>query len=458
MDKVIVKTGEIFTAGNYPDKKFKLTADELPLVVQQFKAPVSLDLDHKTTIQRLDSKLGKLTSIWHKDDKIFGRVEIPEWLNNVACKDEEGNDLPLQVSCAFGPDKAIKKLALTDNPRVPTAAVFAAFSAAHPDEAKEVKEELVSVGAGELANESQFSSELIKELVEFAKKNTQTHEGQSVLQQVHDILARAGAICNPDTELHSADELNAIQAAHDEMVAAGAICRALKEGERPCTWFNSELSEPADVKTRGDNMEANRVSLVHDILKFINGEKAAPVTEVEPEKKVFSAGTLGTAVALAPEKPEKPEDNTELSSKVDELTRALADEQEKTKKLIADGIAAQSRILANEIIAGKHAQEKDRASLETAFSQALTDDQANPTEITFSGDKKGNRVDALKALFSARTIIPLTEETVNEEETETLLSNEGQGQDDEKKRKLEAVAERARKLAERKNQRLAARK
>lgn len=445
MDKIVVKTGEIFTAGDYKDKKFKLTADELPLVVQQFKSPVSLDLDHKTTIQRLDSKLGKLTSIWHKDDKIFGRVEIPEWLNNVACKDEEGNDLPLQVSCAFGPDKAIKKLALTDNPRVPTAAVFAAFSAAHPDEAEEVKEELVSVGAGELGNEKQFSSDLVKELIAFAKKDTQTWEGQSVIQQVHDTLARSGAVCNPTTELHSATELKAIQAAHDELVAAGAICKAL--GDRP-TWFSSELSELADVKTEGDNMEANRVSLVHDILKFINGEKtAAPVTEVEPEK-AFAAGTLGTAVALAPE---KSEESTELSSKVDELTRALADEQEKTKKLIADGIAAQSRILANEIIAGKHAQEKDRATLETAFSQALTDDQANPTEITFSADKKGNRVDALKAVFSSRTIVPLTEETVNEEETETLLSTEGQVKDDEKKKRLEAVAERARKLAERKN-------
>jgi hypothetical protein len=30
MDKFVVKTGKIFQAGEYPDKKFKLTAEELP--------------------------------------------------------------------------------------------------------------------------------------------------------------------------------------------------------------------------------------------------------------------------------------------------------------------------------------------------------------------------------------------------------------------------------------------
>jgi hypothetical protein len=445
MDKVIVKTGEIFTAGSYPDKKFKLTADELPLVVQQFKAPVSLDLDHKTTIQRLDSKLGKLTSIWHKDDKIFGRVEIPEWLNNVACKDEEGNDLPLQVSCAFGPDKAIKKLALTDNPRVPTAAVFAAFSAVHPTEAEEVKEELISVGAGELANEGQFSSELVKELVEFAKKNVKTHEGQSVLQQVHDILARSGAICNPDTELHSASELSAIQAAHDEIVSSGAVCRALKEGERPI-WFSAELSgQTADDKTKGENMDSDRLSFVQEILKFINKDGTAA-----PAQEATTLSTGAVAGMLV-----EPKEEVELASpEVAALRAELEAEKKKTERLIADGIAAQSKMLANEIIVGKHAQEKDRALLERNFAQALQDDQSNPVEIQFSDNSKGGRVDMLKATYLSREIVPLTEETVKEEELETLLSAESRDNKDESAKRLEAVKERAIKLAERKNARL----
>lgn len=452
MDKYVVKTGKIFQAGDYPDKNFKLEAIDLSKIVERFKTPVPIDLNHKSSgLKRLDAKLGKLTKIWQEDNgQLFGQTEIPIWLHEEVCKDDDGKDLPLPVSCAFGPNDegqlVIKKLALTDTPRVSDAAIFAAFSKAHPEEVEEIL-------AGEPEITGKNSSKIIKELVEFAKKNAQTHEGQSVLQQVHDILAKSGAVCNPDTELHSAAELSAIQTAHDEIVAAGAICRALKEGERPCTWFSSELSGTSDVNIKGDNMDSERLSLVQNILKFINGDTAAaPTPEGGRLATGFSGGTLGTAVAI---EPVEKEESTELSSKVEELQRSLEAEQEKTKRLIADGIAAQSKILANEIIAGKHAQEKDRGTLEAAFAQALKDDQDNPAEIQFSADKKGGRVETLKTLYSVRTLVPLTEETVDETATEVLLSTEGQqGQDDEKKKRLEAVAERGRKLAERKNKML----
>jgi hypothetical protein len=444
MDKYVTKRGLIFRAGDYPDKNFKVEPSELPLIVQKFNAPVPLDLNHRSSgLKRLDAKLGQLTKIWHNDKgELFGETVIPTWLNDTVCKDDDGKELPLPVSCAFSPDKTITKLALTDTPRVSDAAIFAAFSATHPEEAEELKEEFISVGGGEL---SSSSSPLVTELVEFAKKNVKTHEGQSVLQQVHDILARSGAICNPDTELHSASELSAIQAAHDEIVSSGAVCRALKEGERPI-WFSAELSgQTADDKTKGENMDSDRLSFVQEILKFINKDGTAA-----PAQEATTLSTGAVAGMLV-----EPKEEVELASpEVAALRAELEAEKKKTERLIADGIAAQSKMLANEIIVGKHAQEKDRALLERNFAQALQDDQSNPVEIQFSDNSKGGRVDMLKATYLSREIVPLTEETVKEEELETLLSAESRDNKDESAKRLEAVKERAIKLAERKNARL----
>jgi hypothetical protein len=462
MDKMVVKKGKIFQAGNYPDKSFKVDPSELGEIVKRFTAPVPLDLNHHSSgLKRLDSKLGRLTSVWH-DDKgaLFGSVEIPEWLDNTVCKDDDGSQLPLPVSCAFltpeGGKPFISKLALTDTPRVSDAAIFAAFSAAHPEEAKD---EMVSSGVEVIGGSKSFSSELIKELVEFAKKNEKTNEGQSVIQQVHDTLARSGAVCY-ETKLHSATELSAIQKAHDEMMEAGAKCRILKEGEEPLMWFSSEMSEqPADGKIKERKMNSDRLSVINNLLRVIGQDGSDEETaSKELEPKVFAKGGAileSAKIEAKVEEPKKEEQTTELSSELEELKKAFAAEQEKTKRLIADGIAAQSKILANEVINGKHAQEKDRGLLEAAFSQALTDEQSNPVEVQFSADKKGSRVDVLKALFSSKTIVALTEETVDENEVETLLIEEQpKGDKDETKARLDAVRERALKIAEKRNQKL----
>lgn len=451
MDKFVVKTGKIFQAGDYPDKKLNVDLSKLKKIAARFTGPVPLDLNHKSSgLKRLDSKLGNLNKVWYDDKgQLFGSVEIPTWLNEAVCKDDDGNDLPLPVSCALGKDEEgflITKLALTDTPRVSDAAVFAAFSKAHPEEVSELADSKPEI----IGDEPKFSSELIKELIEFAKKSEKTSEGQSVIQSVHDTLARAGAICYETADFHSKAELSSIQKAHDEMMAAGATCRLLKEGEKPLMWFSSEMSEqPTDDKSKGDTMDSEKLSLVQNILKFIgsDGSAAAPATEETSKKTEFIAGKVVKAEDV------KAETKEFSSAEVEALRRELDDEKKRVAKLINDGIAAQSKILANEVINGKHAQENERAGLELAFSLALTDDQNNPVEVQFSADSKGGRVDALKALYATKTIVPLTEELVDEKKTETLLSDDKAGQEDATKKRLDAVRERAMRLAEKQNAR-----
>lgn len=119
----VLLTGKIFEAGEYPDKGFSITEEELPAAVAAF-SPVPNDLNHTNTI--LDGKLGQLRSVVAKGKELMGTVAVPKWL-----KDSIGTD-PLKVSLAWNTaTKRIVGNALVLNPRIPDAQLMAAFSAAN---------------------------------------------------------------------------------------------------------------------------------------------------------------------------------------------------------------------------------------------------------------------------------------------------------------------------------------
>lgn len=122
-DGMVLRTGKVFEAGEYPDKNFSITEEELAQVPATF-SPVSNDLEHKPTI--LSGKVGQLRSVVAKGKELYGTVAIPKWLN-----DTIGSN-PLKVSLAWTRDsKRIVGNALVLNPRVPDAQLVAAFTAAN---------------------------------------------------------------------------------------------------------------------------------------------------------------------------------------------------------------------------------------------------------------------------------------------------------------------------------------
>jgi dihydroxyacetone kinase DhaKLM complex PTS-EIIA-like component DhaM len=402
MHKLITKKGIIFVAGDYPDKNFKMTKEEVAEAVNKFTGPVALDLNHHTrTIKRLDDRLGKLTSITHDGNgTMFGTVEIPEWLNEIACKDDEGKDLPLPVSCGFAKDKRIVKLALTDTPRVAPAAVFAAFSKAHPDEQIE-EEELNLVGGGEISTEL---SEAVKE---------------------------AAVNLSPEAMATFAAE----------------FVKKFNEGQsvQPSTFIDSELSGTADDKnTKEINMNSEKVTLLNRMLAFFDSNSADAGTETSTE--TTETETAAPAV-VAPVKEKTSDFSAELAA--EKAAREAVETQ--LKEFKAASLKTQASALASEIISGKHAQESDRTAIEAAFSQALADDEANPAEIQFSADSKGSRVDFLKNVYGSKKVVPLTEETLDETETEVLLSDERPKTNADR---IAAVRDRAKALAERESKRM----
>jgi len=125
-DGMVRRIGKIFMAGDYPDKNFSITEEELKTAAAEF-SPVDNDLEHRPTI--LSGKLGQLKSVVAKGKELYGAVDIPKWLN-----DQIGSD-PLKVSLAWSRDtKRIVGNALVLEPKIKDAQLMAAFTAAQSDE------------------------------------------------------------------------------------------------------------------------------------------------------------------------------------------------------------------------------------------------------------------------------------------------------------------------------------
>lgn len=122
-DEHVRRTGTIFRCGSFPDKDFALTPDEAKAAIAAFQ-PCAVDLEHTSTV--LDNRLGMLERVeMHADgESLVGTVALPKWLDDLL------DDGTRKVSATW--DKATKQLrglAIVNTPRIPDAALFAAFSA-----------------------------------------------------------------------------------------------------------------------------------------------------------------------------------------------------------------------------------------------------------------------------------------------------------------------------------------
>jgi hypothetical protein len=403
---MVVKEGVIFKAGSYPQRGLTMTPDEVKAMAANFK-PVPIDLNHKTTLRGIDSRCGYLTSVTPSDDGkvLFGRIEIPEWLNDLVGKDEKtGQPIPVKVSSTILlKSKRLAKLALTDSPVVDDAAVFAAFSKAHPDEAATVtiESEPVSIDESNNAEFAEFESDELKEAV---------------------------PVC--------------------------AACKALKDGQvaKPTRFSKTEENEMSVNNEKG---------IVESILEFATKaiEKA--------EAKTVEVPTPTPAPVIPPAAPVTEPKTAELSdeakaqiAELQEQVRlaqeALAAKDASDKAAFAASVDVKAAAFADELIKSGAELPANKETCVALFAQAIRDDAASQTEVTFGKDSegkevKGGRVDALKALYASRTPANLTQEQLNAGATAALLSNSGgeelKGVDTEK------VKERALKLAEQLNRR-----
>ena len=121
-DGYVIRRGKLFEVGDYSDKAFSLSPEEMWLAVQAF-TPQQVDIEHVPSV--LSGKLGTLQSVEQSPNgaELFGEVRLPEWLDSLLGDDER------KVSCTWSRDtKQLTGLALVRSPRITDATLFAAFA------------------------------------------------------------------------------------------------------------------------------------------------------------------------------------------------------------------------------------------------------------------------------------------------------------------------------------------
>lgn len=333
--ETVRRKGKIFEAGDYPDKQFRITPEEMFEAVAEF-SPVANDLEHIPTV--LSGKLGTLASVELGEDPydLIGEVELPKWLSD-ECPDE------LPVSVAWNRStKRIEGLALVVEPRVATAAVAA-----------------------------------------FAKRHD-TPQGQSAMQELHDIAARRGAVCQPPkAEMSSKHESTAIQQVHDISAEHGARCAttAMRSGIMP--YFSNR---------RGFAMPK-----MSSLFKFWEHKGRPDEIDLEELAK-FSESESGTPAPAQP--------TANMSAQPDPRVASLESE---VAKLKAEKILSDAAAFAAAEITAFRSLPSDEADLVEEFTIAAMDD-AKFGVVTFSEGKTSSRVEALKARHAKRPAHMLTKE------------------------------------------------
>jgi hypothetical protein len=385
----IERTGLLFRCGDYASHDFSLTAEEMAAAVAAF-APVPIELSHTPTV--LDGKLGELVAVEQRGDVLYGTARLPEWLDGLL---DEGKR---KVSVVWDrATKRITRLGIVPSPRVTDAVLMAAFAAANPPAP--------------------------------AARRARTAAATAHLQQIHDAAARydpstcggeasmSGACpgCkadpvrpedrNPKTFQHKA-----IHGIHDLAVHHGADCPGGAASMsttppggrfRPMSWIkklnHAMFGAQADEIGVDPDVTEDEARAMFTALGNLDGAAVAPAVVVEkpateaPPAKAPTPEEAAAAFAASPL-------YKDMQAKIAAMEARV--EADRIARLVIDA----ENFAAAEIKDGRWLP-TDRYNLMAAFTIASEDDRRANKEVTFSAgaeQKKGSRVDLLKALVAAR--------------------------------------------------------
>jgi len=210
-DVIEYQDSYLFKVGDYPDKEFSLTDEEMENAVELFPGlpKPKVNYAHNANPGPLDNKMGYVKEIRKDGDKLFGTVVVPKWLG------DELPDVP-KVSCEWDrDDKVLTGLALVTYPRIKDAALMAdtlmaAFNNATSKEFNSMSYEtnphqkfhdIAACMGAECSGSSNFS---VKQLAAYAKaagfdSNTADFITPALLKSIqkhHDSAVDDGASCS----------------------------------------------------------------------------------------------------------------------------------------------------------------------------------------------------------------------------------------------------------------------
>jgi len=350
----VLRTGKYFECDKeFTDMSglvFSVSEAEADAAIEAF-APAPLNLQHTPTV--LDGMLGRVQRLWRDGKDILAEYSFPKLLH------QHMGGQPVKISSEW--DLATKRAvggALVLNPSVQDAVMMAAFSEGKTP---------------------------IEALVAFAMTRHNTPEGQTAMQDLHDMAARSGAVCDRTNtaqmssaaKMASQHESTAVQKIHDIAADHGATC---KSGDKPSYLFTE----------KGETM--------FEKLKTLFSKAGVPDADI----------------------------NAHLTDAVAEFSAPGMTEAEKAQfsalvadnaRMKAEGVAKDAAAFADAQILACRAYPAEKANLVAAFCQAAADDGVIAATVKFSVlesgaavEKTGTRLDAFRALVEARPSHGLTQE------------------------------------------------
>jgi hypothetical protein len=426
-DGYVIREGLIFESGDYPDKNFQLSPEELLAASTDFR-PAQVNLEHIKTI--FDGKLGYLSNVRPSKDgsALYGEAKLPKWFDDIF------SDEPIKVSCEWDRNtKTIQGLALTTRPRIKDAILMSKFN-----------ESLISNGDTPIVafNESlaafglKFCDDMLEMETEYDTDKTWT--GYDVMQSIHDMCARTGAVCVGETEEEDADfiskkESELIQKMHDASITGGAKCNFM-----PANYSETEkdkMNPIEKIKAKFNEWVAEVEKETETPVETGNKDLEAKFAELElsvkAEKEALEAKFSALIETAKTEK-------EALEVKAQELEAALTAKTAEVESFSANKTAdaanaskENAKLKVEELVKAGKVLPAKQEQLEAIFSVLI---DGNST-VNFN-DTTTNAVDVLFNLFDG--VVSLKEEIP----TEGAALNNNTATDDAAE--IEAAKERAR--------------
>lgn len=360
----IVRRGKVFHAGNFPQRNFSATPDDLKRALAAFK-PVPNRVSHLSGPDRhptiFDGDCGELRALELAEDgeTLLGEVSIPKWLDDYQTQRRPGK--PFSVSLEFNRDtKLVTGNTIVPDPVIEDSDLIAAFAA--------------------------FSGKRHS-----AQDQAMIEGGHHMAERLRQVFVGLGAHPAEGSAQEEATETPAQEAAED---AAG-----FSKGD-------TDMAQEPKTQTRMEKFMA-----------WLSGEEGAIAPSFETHTAPATARqTLPGATAETSDLARREE------QKDDPKIVAL---QQEIDRLRQRDIARDADVFADTEVAAHRAMPGERPALVAAFSQAAKDDLAHPATVNFStsdGEATGSRVDALRATTALRIPHRLTQELVeNMEDHEKVV-------------------------------------
>lgn len=355
-DGTIYRAGKLFESGDYPDKEFSMTPDELSAAVEAFQSgDAPIDIEHMPTV--LSDRLGEVVTVEASDDnkELRGIVALPKWLDDALGASAR------KVSATWNrTSKRLEGLALVLNPRVKSAALMAAFSQAQEgttgmtQPAAFVAWDRAAVdslpdtsflwvaenGTRYLPVRDKDGRLDLPQLADAVRRLAQpaAFSGTSMVQD--DVLGQAQTLLRDATasleslalfavDRHMTPEgQGTLQTIHDHTARSGAVCKA-------------PSSDPAvtstDTTTMAARHEATALQKIHDLTSD-HGAQCSSTGGSSPSP--FSAATETPAPAAKSEKSERK--GSRMGTIWERFVKFMADNPEAVDDLAASGRAVEA--------------------------------------------------------------------------------------------------------------------